>query len=67
MPEYVYQIEATFENIHVDGDRTDTSIVNMEHEDLFVCLSMLIEEHYPKKLIEIQASLVIDEDEEDDK
>lgn len=65
MPEYTYQIEATFEKTY-DGDRVDTTTVSMEHLDFFIAINHLIDEFYPAKLMEVHCVLVVDEDKEDE-
>jgi hypothetical protein len=66
MPEYSYQIEATFENTAVGSDRVDTTIINMEHLDFFIAVNQLVDEFYPAKLIELHLELVTDEEEDED-
>ena len=62
MSEYTYQIEATFQQKYNDDERIDTLTINMEHEDPFVAMSRLLDEHHDKDLIEFHSEQVVDED-----
>lgn len=63
--EYTYQIEATFEQSYDDDERTDTTIVNMEHEDPFVAMSKLLDKFYGVPMIIFHCERVLDEDEDE--
>jgi hypothetical protein len=67
-PEVTYQIEAIFEQSYNDDERTDTTTVNMEHEDPFVAMSKLLDTFYGIPMLEFHCEQVLeDEDEDDDK
>ncbi len=62
---YTYEIEATFENACDDSGRVDTTVVNMEHQDIFIAVNHLIDEHYPAKLVELHCELLVESDEDE--
>ena len=58
---YTYEIEVTFENVGDDSGRVDTTTITLEHQDIFIAVNHLIDEHYPAKLTSLHCELVEDE------